>query len=174
MKIMSSFPEGRNTAILCLGSNLGKREELIVNAVTLIARKCGKITKQSGLYETEAWGSDSERAYLNKVLEINTELAPLSLLKEILKIERELGRERTADRNADRLIDIDILFYNNLITEGKELSIPHPRLHERRFVLVPLNEIAPSLVHPVFNKTVQNLLEHCSDRLEVNPFGPGS
>ena len=173
MKIMRSFPAGCHTALLCLGSNLGEREALIKRAEELIDKKCGPVTGRSGIYETQAWGSDSRLAYLNQVLEIRTSLTPAGLLNELLGIERELGRERTGDRNADRLIDIDILFFNNLVTEEMELVIPHPRLHERRFVLVPLGEIAPGFIHPVFNKSVRSLLSECPDALAVNPYRPG-
>jgi 2-amino-4-hydroxy-6-hydroxymethyldihydropteridine diphosphokinase len=167
---MTSIPGNSNTAILCLGSNLGNRLSFLEQAADLITKKCGRVTKRSGIYETAAWGSDSDHNYLNQVLQVETALSAPELLKTILTIEHKLGRERTHDRNADRTIDIDILFFNNEISEEKHLTIPHPRLQERRFVLVPLNEIVPDLVHPVFQKSVKYLLRHCNDPLQVHLF----
>jgi 2-amino-4-hydroxy-6-hydroxymethyldihydropteridine diphosphokinase len=159
-----------NVAFLCLGGNIGNRVENIKASKAEIERFCGKITSQSGIYETEAWGSDSKKNYLNQVIKINTELSAKKLLSNLLKIEKDLGRKRDVNRNSDRTIDIDILFFNSDIITEKDIEIPHPRLHQRNFVLKPLNEIASEIQHPVLKKTVSQLFKANKDKLKVELY----
>lgn len=157
-----------NEVYLCLGGNLGNREENILDAIALILSTIGEIQEKSSIYETEAWGVQNQQAYLNQVIKINTLLPPNELLKKLLSIEKQLGRKRTESSNYEsRTIDIDILFYNNLIIKNKELEIPHPRLHLRNFVLIPLNQINSKLMHPILNKSINAILAECTDVLPV-------
>jgi 2-amino-4-hydroxy-6-hydroxymethyldihydropteridine diphosphokinase len=161
---------------LGLGSNLGKRENYLAEAYAMIEKHIGQIVKSSSVYETEPWGFNSDDPFLNTVIESETKLSPSGVLKTILKIERLLGRIRGDEQYSSRAIDIDILFYEDLIIDEVSLKIPHPHLHKRMFVLVPLYEIAPQLIHPVFNKTIASMLESCEDRSKVrkykSPFYP--
>jgi 2-amino-4-hydroxy-6-hydroxymethyldihydropteridine diphosphokinase len=153
-----------NTAILLIGGNLGNRTALLQQAVQLIEQQAGKVVKLSGLYETAPWGNVQQPDYLNQALQIATPLEPLPLLHTLLNIEREIGRIRQQKWGA-RVIDIDIIFYNDAVISLPELKIPHPRMQNRQFVLVPLNEILPDWVHPVFQQTVHALLAACDDEL---------
>lgn len=162
-----------NRAFLSLGGNLGDRLENIKKMREAISKKCGAITKMSRVFETEAWGHASNRPYLNQVIELNTSLSPKALLKATSGIEKKMGRSRGNERYQDRTADIDILFFNDLIVQTKELTLPHPRLHLRNFVLIPLEEIASKHVHPVFKKTVAGLKKQTKDKLKVTPFAQG-
>jgi len=159
-----------NVAFLSLGGNLKDRLEIIEVATKAIGALCGKITGISSIYETDAWGSDSEKKYLNRVLKIETKLSANQLLKQTRLVETQAGRKRKDDRNADRILDIDLLFFNKAVIHSKELQIPHPRLELRKFILVPLNEIEKTWVHPIFKKTVHQLLKDCTDHLSVELF----
>ena len=160
-----------NVSYLCLGGNIGNRENSIRLALSQINEKAGKINAISPIYETEAWGVENQQAYLNICVEINTELNAEALLKTLLQIEKELGRERSDSVIYEsRTIDIDILFFNNQIIDTFNLKVPHPRLHLRKFVLTPLNDIAPNYLHPVLNKTILNLLIHCTDTSHVKLY----
>jgi deoxyguanosine kinase len=161
-----------NTAFLCLGGNLGNRLDNLERAQTLITKKGGNITAISGIYETEAWGSNSHKQYLNQCLMLKTPHSAESLLRILLKIENELGRVRNTNQNADRTIDIDILLFNSELIESKNLCVPHPRMHLRRFVLMPLSEIAPNIKHPLLQLSIKDLLKVCNDKLSVHPFKP--
>ena len=132
----------------------------------LVGTAIGSVRKSSSVYESEAWGYRSERAYYNQCLELGTELSPAECMDRILEIERCMGRVRTGKGYADRIIDIDILFYDNLVLSGQSLTIPHGKMLGRKFVLVPLAEILPERVHPLAGKPVRELLELCSDRNE--------
>jgi len=155
-----------NQTYLLIGGNLGNRQKNLEKAMELIAAKAGQVGKSSSLYETEAWGMRDQPAFLNQVLVLFTKLDPRQLLSIILDIEHQMGRERT-QKFGPRAIDIDILFYNEAIIDEPGLTIPHPQLHLRKFTLEPLHEIAPSLVHPVLNKTITDLLKDCPDPLAV-------
>lgn len=162
-----------NVAFLSLGGNMGNRMANLSAAINTISAVCGKPVKVSSVYETAAWGSESENKYLNQVVEITTTLSIAQLLKNILAIEKKMGRTRIGHQYSDRVIDIDILFYNNDIVREKDLHVPHQRLHLRKFVLVPLNEIAAEYTHPVLKKNVAALLKACKDKLAVKKYKPG-
>jgi 2-amino-4-hydroxy-6-hydroxymethyldihydropteridine diphosphokinase len=158
-----------NVAYLLTGGNIGNRLDFLSNAREAIKNNCGKVLQESSIYETAAWGSENQDAFLNQVLKIETQLNPGQLLKMILQIEEKLGRKREVKYGA-RTIDIDILFFNDEIIDQQGLKIPHPEIQNRRFVLIPLNEIASKTIHPVFQKSVSQLLTECPDPLEVNKF----
>jgi len=142
-----------------LGTNLGNRKQNLDRAISLIAIYTGEIKAVSGYYETEPWGFDSDMTFFNAVVQVATELSPDELLTQTQRIEKSLGRTGKSKSGVyhDRVIDIDILFYNTLIINEKHLIIPHPLLHKRVFVMQPLMEIAPELVHPVFGKNIREL-----------------
>ncbi len=146
------------TAYLGLGSNVGIREQHIEQALSKLAAPDLRIARVSSVYETEPVGFTAQRSFLNLVAEIETELFPMQLLARIGKIEQALGRVRTVP-NGPRTIDVDILLYGRAVIRSARLEVPHPRIAERRFVLVPLAELAPELRHPVTHKTVRAMLE---------------
>jgi 2-amino-4-hydroxy-6-hydroxymethyldihydropteridine diphosphokinase len=154
-------------AYLIIGSNLGDRLQYFIKAKNLLKSSVGKILKQSLIYETEPWGYHDKNLYLNQVLLIDTSLNPVSLLNELKNIETSLGRILTHERYSARCIDIDILFYQNMVINTPELVIPHPEIANRRFVLEPLAGINPLLKHPVFLKTCAMLLAECKDDCKV-------
>ena len=151
-----------NIVYLQLGSNIGDREQQLKSAISEIKEKVGDITNSSKVYESSPWRVDGQSNYLNQVIEVKTELEAERVLSVVLKIENDLGRKRI-EKWGERLIDIDILFYNNDIIETVDLCIPHKHMHERKFVLTPLNEIANDYLHPKYNKTVADLLIECND-----------
>ena len=155
-----------NSAYLLIGGNLGKRINNLEIARKLIATEVGKILIASSVYETAAWGITDQPDFLNQVLKIETQLSPREVMDAVLSIENRMGRIRT-EKNAARIIDIDILFFNNDIIHTSGLVIPHPEIHNRKFVLIPLNEIASSKVHPVLHQTIETLLSTSPDTLEV-------
>ena len=138
-------------AYLMIGGNLGDRKENLQQAIILIRKSCGPLIKISSLYETAAWGLVDQPSFLNQALEISTSLSAIELLSSILSIEKDMGRTRT-EKLGPRLIDIDILFFNDEVHDLPHLKIPHPELQNRRFVLTPLAEIAAQLQHPVLKK----------------------
>jgi GTP cyclohydrolase-4 len=152
---------------LAFGANLGDRESQLLEALRHI-RAQASIEKVSGCYETKPVGYMQQPDFLNMACLILTEIAAPELLRFLKQIEKQMGRQTTF-RNAPRPIDIDILFYNNLILESPELTIPHPRMSERAFVLVPLAEIAPEAVHPVLHLTVSEMLRQV-DASDVDPI----
>jgi len=158
-----------NKTYLLLGSNMGNSQKQLSKAIILIEKKIGKITRQSGLYETAAWGNINQADFLNQVVVIETSLSAWQTMQTILSIEKKMGRLRTV-KNAPRIIDIDILFFNKEIIQQDQLIVPHPQLQNRRFVLVPLNELSPNFRHPVLKRTIHQLFMHCSDKLNVKKF----
>lgn len=162
--------ERMNEAFLSLGGNMGDRAANLSAALRLLEDKAGPISATSPVYETEPWGSRSAWPFLNMVVKISTPLDPLELLRKIHKIEKKLGRKRSADQNADRTVDIDILYYGQMVMQSDTLTLPHPRVTERRFVLVPLHDIAPRFKDPQQGKTVKQLLAQCADQLAVKPY----
>ncbi len=155
-----------NNLFLLTGGNMGNRVQYLQVAVEMIANSVGAIVQQSKIYETSAWGFTDQQSFLNQVLQVSTQLTPGEVLQTILAIEKQLGRERLF-KLGPRVIDIDILLYNQVILTTTDLQVPHKELHNRRFVLVPLNEIASNFIHPVFKKSIQELLVDCTDDLEV-------
>jgi 2-amino-4-hydroxy-6-hydroxymethyldihydropteridine diphosphokinase len=152
---------------LGLGSNLGDRAKNLDEAKIRIETSIGKIVAASSVYQTEPWGFKSENDFLNMAICVETNLNPSGLLGRILMIESEMGRIRCEDQLSSREIDIDILLYDNEIVNEAALIIPHPRMHERKFVLVPLCEIGSEVVHPVMNQTIESLLKSCTDSSKV-------
>jgi len=152
-----------NKVFLGIGTNLGDRPANLKEAVSQIGEIIGRVTKSSSVYETEPWGFEAEEQFYNMVVEAETALSPSGVLGAILMIEAKLGRLRNEKQYSSRSIDIDILFYNDLVMNEEALKIPHPHLHKRKFVLVPMCEIASGFVHPVMNKTIADLLETCQD-----------
>lgn len=141
---------------LALGTNLGDREGNLRKARESLAPQV-LLVQESSIYSTPPWGYLDQPDFLNQVIQVKADLEPLQLLRHLKRIEAQMGRE-TSFRYGPRLIDLDILFYGQRILEADVLRIPHPRLHERAFVLVPLNEIAPDFVHPILQKRIQDLL----------------
>lgn len=151
---------------LILGGNKGNRTKIIAEAIDLVTSHIGRKKAISGLYESESWGFKSE-PFVNQIVEIETLLSPGDVLKCSQQIENQLGRTRKSAGYEDRTIDIDLLYYDYLVLNSIDLTIPHPRIAERRFVLVPLAEIAPDLMDPVTGLTVSQMLEQCPDTLVV-------
>jgi len=133
----------------------------------MLEKTAGNIIIKSSVFETEPWGFTGVNYFLNIAVILNTALKPEELLSVTNSIENNLGRERTNAGYTSRTIDIDILFYGDLLIQKQDLIIPHPLLHKRLFVLIPLNEIHPDLVHPVYKKTISQLLAECEDNLKV-------
>lgn len=143
---------------LGLGTNIGNKRKNMVTAAALLAERAGDVLSLSSFYETEPWGFDSENTFLNAALELETSCSPMELLRLTQQIEQEMGRTQKSDGSYhDRIIDIDILLYGNEIIHTEELVVPHPLMQHRLFVMQPLAEIAPSLVHPVLQKSMYEL-----------------
>ncbi|HLO79719.1 MAG TPA: 2-amino-4-hydroxy-6-hydroxymethyldihydropteridine diphosphokinase [Chitinophagaceae bacterium] len=156
-----------NSAYLLIGGNMGERLENLDKTRTLLSGSCGTIVKQSSVFETSAWGKTDQPDFLNQALLVETSLSPEVLLKQLLGIEQVMGRYR-GEKYGPRIIDIDIIFFNQEIIDLPDLKIPHPRMQNRRFVLAPLAEMAPGFIHPVLGKSMARLLEECTDELAVN------
>lgn len=155
-----------NQTYLLIGGNMGNRQENLEVATRRIAANIGEIKQSSAIYETEAWGLEEQPAFLNQVLLVSSTLNAQQVLKQILNIEHDMGRERI-QKFGPRIIDIDILFFNRDIIHEPGLNVPHPQLHLRRFTLKPLNDIAPEFRHPELGKTISDLLSTCPDPLTV-------
>ena len=152
---------------LLLGGNLGDKKQIFETARTRLSEELGKIIQYSSIYETEPWGFKAGNFFWNQALIIATYIQPMEVLHRTKIIEQELGRKRGQERYSSRTIDIDLLFYDQLVSHKPKLELPHPRMIDRKFVLEPLAEIAPNWIHPVFLKTVVELLENCTDTLKV-------
>ena len=162
----------KGLSFILLGSNMGNREELLNEAIEHIELRCGRVVLKSSLYESEPWGFDADVYFLNQAIAIESVLSPHDLLKELLTIEAELGRKRKENHIGyeSRPIDLDIIYYDDIINNDEDLILPHPRLHLRRFVLMPICEIAPDFIHPILQETNSGLLERCEDHSEVRMY----
>lgn len=158
---------------LSLGSNLGHRQQNLDKAITFIGSRAGEIGRCSLYYESEPWGFSSENRFCNCCLMMQTKLDPLALMDQLLGIEKEMGRERKGAGYSDRLIDIDMLLYDTIQMDHPRLILPHPGMENRKFVLLPLLEIAPELIHPVTGISIARMLQLCPDQTEVIPISPG-
>ena len=152
--------------VLLLGSNVGDRKENLERAVLELTVEFGQSLMESSIYVTEPWGLKEQDTYLNQVVIFETALRPERVLETILEIEKRMGRERTK-KWGPRIIDIDILFYDDLIYESEILKIPHPNMEMRRFVLVPLCELLSQMEHPLFGVSIKKLLDKCPDSCKV-------
>lgn len=155
-----------NRVYLLTGGNLGDRLMHVTRAKEAIVAKTGTLLKASSIYETAPWGIFEQPAFFNQVLLLETSMCANELLKQILLIEEEMGRVRNV-KFGPRFIDIDILFFNEDIINNEHLTVPHAEIQNRRFVLAPMNELAPDYNHPILKKTISTLLEDCKDKLEV-------
>ncbi len=155
-----------NKIFLITGSNIGDRKKNLETASTLIEDNIGAIIQSSIIYETDAWGNTNQPFFYNQVHIVKSEFSALEVLHRILQIEKKMGRKRTL-KNAARIIDIDILFFNDTIINEPNLIVPHSELSNRRFVLVPMNDLAPEMIHPVLKKSIRELLSTCKDELNV-------
>ncbi len=155
-----------NTAYLLAGSNMGNRTAYLQLATKIIEEQCGSIITRSHIYETAAWGVLDQPSFYNQALALQTTLRPGQLMQTLLDIESTIGRQRV-QKMGPRIIDLDVLLIDDLVLNTPFLTVPHPYLTERRFALTPLAEIAPSLVHPITNKTITELLNECNDMLPV-------
>ncbi len=158
-------------SLILIGSNQGQRELIISQSIKMLAGRCGEVFLLSSLYETEPWGFIAEQNFLNQVVALDTEKNPYDLLRELLMIEKELGRKRhEVEGYESRPIDLDILYYDDKIINDADLILPHPRLHKRRFALMPLCDIAADFIHPVFKRSNRELLNECEDTSEVKLY----
>lgn len=153
---------------LLLGSDLGDREGFLCYARKELTQKTGDIIACSAIYESEAWGFKSKNTFLNQVVLMESLLNPFEFLEKITDIENAAGRVRSGENYCSRTLDIDILFYNKMLVDEPNLKIPHPLIQHRRFCLLPMNELAPELIHPALNRTIRDLLEKCSDNPGIN------
>ncbi len=153
-------------AYLLLGSNMGQAKLNLKQAVSEIAQIPIKVKAVSSIYQTKAWGKTDQADFLNAALLIETTLEPIILLEKLLEIEHKMGRIRT-QKWEERIIDIDILLYDSVVTNSPELTIPHPQIPFRKFTLVPLNQLAPEFIYPGKNVTIKELLATCTDDLAV-------
>ncbi|KAA9339129.1 2-amino-4-hydroxy-6-hydroxymethyldihydropteridine diphosphokinase [Hymenobacter busanensis] len=158
-----------HTAYLLLGSNLGDRVATLHRALVALAEQAGKIVAVSSVYETAAWGFEAQPAFLNQAVQFSTALSPEALLGACQQVEQEAGRERE-ELWGPRTLDVDILLYDEVVLDQPRLVLPHPRLPNRRFALVPLADLAPNVMHPTLNQSVQQLLANCPDTLPVEPW----
>lgn len=157
------------TCYILFGSNLGDKNGIFDQACLYINNRCGRVVKVSTAYESEPWGFEAKEWFLNRVIVVETMMAPKDLMGQLLEIEHELGRERHPEKEGytSRTADLDILYFGDRIILTDILTVPHPRLHRRRFALLPMCEVAPNLVHPALGLTQAELLARCPDTLMV-------
>lgn len=155
-----------NKVYLLLGSNMGNSKKHLLKATHIIQKEIGTLLRQSSFYQTAAWGNTDQPDFWNQVIIVSTKMDAARCMHCILEIEHQMGRVRTS-KNAPRIIDIDILYFNKEIHNSPTLTVPHPAIAQRRFVLTPLNEISPQFVHPMHHLTNHQLLKQCSDTLNV-------
>ncbi len=158
-----------NTALLHLGSNEGNRQEMIKKAIALIEKNIGNVVNKSMLYETEAWGKKDQPDFINQAIEVKTKLDALQTLNKCIELQSQLGGVKK-EKWGPRSIDIDLLFLNDKVIKNDKITLPHPEIQNRNFVLIPLMEIAGEFVHPVLNKTIEELFDECTDECEVSVF----
>jgi len=156
-----------HTAYFSIGGNIGDREDYLAQACVLISKEVGIISSSSDIFESEPWGFEHHVPFLNQALEIKTDLSALCMLDICQEIEKTLGRDKLLSGFRPRTIDIDVLFYDDCIYTLPPLIVPHKLLHQRLFVLEPLAQIAPHMVHPIFGLTIADLREACKDHLKV-------
>ncbi len=164
--MLQNTPIKMNRIYLLLGSNMGNSRQQLTTAIAHIKKDIGTVLRQSRLYQTAAWGYHDQPDFLNQVLVVNSSWDAATCIKKLLDIEKKMGRTRTV-KNAPRIIDLDILYFNKDIIQLPQLQVPHPAIAQRRFVLVPLNELAPAFKHPVLQQTNHQLLTNCPDTLDV-------
>lgn len=155
-----------NKVVLLLGSNMGDRHFNLEKASVEINREFGKISRHSSVYETAAWGNTNQKKFLNQVVILSSALPAEEMMKRIISMEEKMGRIRK-EKWEPRIIDIDILFFNDEVISTPNVIVPHPGLHERKFTLKPLAELIPGFIHPVLRKSIAELLEELNDPLEV-------
>jgi 2-amino-4-hydroxy-6-hydroxymethyldihydropteridine diphosphokinase len=160
-----------NRAVISLGSNVGDRLANLNRAKNELQEKDCHLLLASSVYETAAWGNTSQNSFYNEVIEIETKLSAQALMQIIFEIENKMGRVRK-EKWEPRIIDMDILFFNDDVINETHLTVPHPFVHERKFVLVPMDEILPRFIHPIFKKTIHDLLSSVEDKLEVKRIFP--
>ncbi len=160
------------SVFILLGSNQGNREQLLHQAYDKIGERCGRIVAQSPVYESEPWGFEAQQWFLNQVLEVATFMTPDNLMLTLLDIEKDLGRDRVTPHKgyASRPMDLDILYFGNRVIDTQLVTAPHPRLHQRRFTLLPLCDLAPDFKHPTLKKTNRQILDACDDLCNVKLY----
>jgi len=155
----------KNNLTLSLGGNLGDVKYTFEKVIKMIEAQIGEIILKSSVYQTEAWGIENQPQFLNQVIQVETHLNPVECLHVTQDIENRLGRTRKGEQWSERIIDIDILFYNNEIIELPDLIVPHTHIQQRNFILIPLVEICPDYIHPNYNKSISTLKSECTDQL---------
>lgn len=158
-----------NEVYLQLGSNIGDRLDNLEQSIKIITERIGNVLEKSSVYESTPWGVENQRNFLNQVIFVKSNFDPYTILDLVLQIEKDMGRIRI-EKWGERIIDIDILFIDDLIIESENLCIPHEFIAKRKFVLQPMCEIAPGFIHPKLNKTISQLLEECIDDEKVNVY----
>ena len=158
-----------NEVYLQLGSNIGDRLDNLDQSIKIITERIGNVLEKSSVYESTPWGVENQRNFLNQVIFVKSNFDPYTILDLVLQIEKDMGRIRI-EKWGERIIDIDILFIDDFIIESENLCIPHEFIAKRKFVLLPMCEIAPSFIHPKLNKTISQLLEECIDEEKVNVY----
>lgn len=156
----------RHITYIHLGSNQGNKFDNLETAIAHIQKRIGEVTQKSSLYTTAAWGKTNQPDFINQAIEVKTFLSPINMMETLLMIENEMGRLRKV-RWGKRKIDLDLIFYDDCIIESDILIIPHPRMHIRNFVLIPLKELIPDYSHPIFKQSIRELYAWCQDELKV-------